>query len=138
MPADPDCLFCRIVSGELPSTRIDEDDRVVAFMDINPATRGHVLVVPREHSTDLTEIPDEDLEAVVLMARRIAVRQKDRLGADGVNLLNSCGRVAWQTVFHFHMHAIPRYAGDPLRLPWEPAPGDRDDIASAAEALTGE
>jgi histidine triad (HIT) family protein len=138
MPADPDCIFCRIISGELPSTRIDEDERVIAFMDINPATRGHVLVVPREHAADLTEIADEDLEAVVRMARRVAVRQQERLGADGVNLLNSCGRVAWQTVFHFHMHAIPRYAGDPLRLPWEPAPGDRDEIASAAEDLTGE
>jgi histidine triad (HIT) family protein len=138
MPADPDCIFCRIISGELPSTRIDEDERVIAFMDINPATRGHVLVVPREHAADLTEIADDDLEAVVRMARRVAVRQQERLGADGVNLLNSCGRVAWQTVFHFHMHAIPRYAGDPLRLPWEPAPGDRDEIASAAEDLTGE
>jgi histidine triad (HIT) family protein len=137
MPADPDCLFCRIVSGELPSTRVDEDERTVAFMDINPATRGHVLVVPREHAADLTEIPHDDLAAVTEMARRVAVRQKDRLGADGVNLLNSCGQVAWQTVFHFHMHVIPRYAGDPLRLPWEPAPGDREEIASAAQELTG-
>ena len=138
MAADPDCLFCRIVSGELPSTRIDEDERTVAFMDINPATRGHVLVVPREHSADITEIAAEDLAAVAAMGQRLAVRQKERLGADGVNLLNSCGRVAWQTVFHFHLHVIPRYAGDPLRLPWEPAPGDRDVIAAAARDLTGE
>jgi histidine triad (HIT) family protein len=137
MAADPDCLFCRIVSGELPSTRIDEDERTVAFMDINPATRGHVLVVPREHSADVTEIAAEDLAAVAAMGQRLAVRQQERLGADGVNLLNSCGRVAWQTVFHFHLHVIPRYAGDPLRLPWEPAPGDRDEIAAAARDLTG-
>lgn len=137
MAADPDCLFCRIISGELPSTRVDEDERTVAFMDINPATRGHVLVVPREHSADLLEVGDDDLAAVVSMARSIAQRQKDRLGADGVNLLNSCGQVAWQTVFHFHLHVIPRYAADPLRLPWEPAPGDREDIASAARDLSG-
>jgi histidine triad (HIT) family protein len=137
MATDPDCLFCRIVSGELPSTRIDEDERTVAFMDINPATRGHVLVVPREHSVDLTEIAEDDLAAVGSMAKQIALRQKERLGADGINLLNSCGRVAWQTVFHFHVHVIPRYATDPLRLPWEPAPGDRDEIAAAAQVLTG-
>ena len=138
MAADPDCIFCRIVSGELSSTRIDEDERTVAFMDINPATRGHVLVVPREHSTDLLDIEAEDLAAVAAMGQRLAHRQKQRLGADGVNLLNSCGQVAWQTVFHFHLHVIPRYAGDPLRLPWEPAPGDRDEIAAAARELTGD
>ena len=136
MATDPDCLFCRIASGELPSTRVDEDERTVAFMDINPATRGHVLVVPREHSTDLTEIAQDDLAAVAAMAKRIALRQKERLGADGINLLNSCGKVAWQTVFHFHVHVIPRYATDPLRLPWEPAPGDREEIAVAARELT--
>ena len=137
MAADPDCVFCRIVSGELPSTRIDEDERTVAFMDINPATRGHVLVVPREHSVDVTEIADEDLAAVASMGQRLARRQKERLGADGVNLLNSCGQVAWQTVFHFHLHVIPRYEDDPLRLPWVPGPGDPGEIADAAKAITG-
>jgi histidine triad (HIT) family protein len=136
MAADPDCIFCRIAAGELPSTRVDEDERTIAFMDINPATRGHVLVIPREHSTDLLDIPAEDLAAVAGMGQRIAARATERLGADGVNLLNSCGRVAWQTVFHFHLHVIPRYAGDPMRLPWEPAPGDRDEIAGAARALS--
>jgi histidine triad (HIT) family protein len=137
MPADPDCLFCRIVAGEIPSTRVDEDERTVAFMDINPATRGHALVVPREHSTDLHEIGAEDLAACAAMAKRVAARARDRLGADGVNLLNSCGQAAWQTVFHFHVHVIPRYANDPLRLPWVPGPGDRDEIAAAAQALSG-
>jgi histidine triad (HIT) family protein len=132
-----DCLFCKIVAGEIASTRVDEDERTIAFMDINPATRGHVLVVPREHSGDLLEIAPADLQACALAAQRIAKRLYDRLGADGVNLINSCGQVAWQTVFHFHVHVIPRYAGDPLRLPWTPAPGDRDEIAAAAQALTG-
>ena len=134
---DPDCLFCKIASGEIPATRVREDERTIAFMDINPATRGHLLVIPREHAADLLEIGDEDHAACLQAARELAQRAKDRLGADGVNLLNSCGRDAWQTVFHFHVHVIPRYVGDPLRLPWVPEPGDRDEIAAAAAALTG-
>ena len=137
MAADLDCLFCKIVAGEIPSTRVDEDERTVAFMDINPATRGHLLVVPREHSTDLLEIGADDLCACARMAQKLAARVRERLGADCVNLLNSCGRAAWQTVFHFHVHVIPRYDGDPLRLPWVPGPGDRDEIAAAAAALSG-
>jgi histidine triad (HIT) family protein len=135
MAADPDCLFCKIVAGEVPATRVAEDERTIAFMDINPATRGHLLVVPREHAADLLEIDPEDLAAVAKSAKQLAQRVKDRLHADGVNLLNSCGQAAWQTVYHFHVHVIPRYQGDPLRLPWQPAPGDREEIAEAAAAL---
>ena len=130
-----DCIFCRIISGEIPGQIVDEDERTVAFMDINPATRGHALVVPRQHARDLLEIEPEDLKATILAAQRLARRVHERLGADGVNLLNSCGNAAWQTVFHFHIHVIPRYAGDPLRLPWTPAEGDPDEIAAAAQAL---
>jgi histidine triad (HIT) family protein len=133
--SDPDCLFCKIVAGELPAQVVAEDERTVAFMDINPATRGHLLVVPREHSRDLLEVASEDLSATALAAQRLAVRVSQRLGADGVNLLNSCGQAAWQTVFHFHIHVIPRYQGDPLRLPWVPGPGDAEEIAAAAAAL---
>jgi histidine triad (HIT) family protein len=135
--SDPDCLFCKIVAGEIPATRVREDERTVAFMDINPATRGHLLVVPRAHAADLLEVGEEDLAACAAAAKELAATIGERLGADGVNLLNSCGRAAWQTVFHFHVHVIPRYAGDPLRLPWTPAPGDRDEIAAAASAITG-
>jgi histidine triad (HIT) family protein len=92
--------------------------------------------VPREHAADVLEIGDEDLAACAAAAKELAALVKERLHADGVNLINSCGREAWQTVFHFHIHVIPRYAGDPLRLPWTPAPGDRDEIAAAAAALT--
>jgi histidine triad (HIT) family protein len=138
VPAAPrDCLFCKIVAGEIPATRVREDERTVAFMDINPATRGHLLVVPREHAADLLDISAEDLAACAAAARELAALVSDRLGADGVNLLNSCGRAAWQTVFHFHLHVIPRYEGDPLRLPWTPEPGDRDAIAATAAELTG-
>jgi histidine triad (HIT) family protein len=132
---DPDCLFCKIVAGEIPSTIVAEDERTVAFMDINPATRGHALVVPRAHARDLLSLPAEDLAACASAAQRLAGRAKEALGADGVNLLNSCGPAAWQTVFHFHLHVIPRYEDDPLRLPWSPASGDADEIAAAAAAL---
>ena len=133
---DPDCLFCKIVAGEIPSTRVREDERTIAFMDINPATRGHLLVVPRDHAADMFEVGAEDLAAYATAAQELAVRVKERLGAGGVNVLNSCGRAAWQTVFHFHLHVIPRYPGDPLRLPWTPEPGDRGEIAAAAADLT--
>jgi histidine triad (HIT) family protein len=134
---DPDCIFCKILAGELPATIVDEDERTVSFMDINPATRGHVLVIPRAHSEDLMSIDLDDLCAVAVASQRQAARAKERLRADGVNLVNSCGSVAWQTVFHFHVHVIPRYSGDPLRLPWVPAPGDPAEIAAAAQELTG-
>ena len=135
MAADPDCIFCKIVAGDLPGTKVHEDDRTVAFMDINPATRGHLLVVQRNHAKDLLEVEDDDLAAVSATAKRLAARIKERLGADGVNLLNSCGAAAWQTVYHFHIHVIPRYDDDPLRLPWVPGPGDGDEIAAAAQEL---
>jgi histidine triad (HIT) family protein len=130
------CVFCKILAGELPGTFVGEDERTVAFMDINPATRGHVLVIPRAHTVDLLSIDPDDLRAVALASQRQAVRAKERLGAEGVNLLNSCGALAWQTVLHFHMHVIPRYADDPLRLPWVPVPGDPGEIAAAAQELT--
>ncbi len=130
-----DCIFCKIVAGELPATIVDEDERTLSFMDINPATRGHALVIPRQHSRDLMEIDAEDLAAVTLAAQRLARRVQSRLGADGVNLINSCGQAAWQTVFHFHMHVVPRYEDDPLELPWVPAPGEPAEIAAAAAAL---
>jgi histidine triad (HIT) family protein len=136
-PADPDCLFCKIVAGEIPATIVAEDERTIAFMDINPATRGHALVVPRAHARDVHAIDTEDLKAVVAAAQQLAAKALERLGADGVNLLNSNGAAAWQTVFHFHMHVIPRYEDDPLRLPWIPSPGDTDEIATAGAQLAG-
>jgi histidine triad (HIT) family protein len=130
-----DCLFCGIVAGSIPSETIDSDERTLAFMDINPATPGHALVVPRAHSTGLLEIESADLEATTLAAQRLTRRMKEVLGADGINVLNACGAAAWQTVFHFHLHLIPRYEDDPLKLPWIPEGGDRDEIAAIAEKL---
>ncbi len=131
----PDCIFCQIVAGELPAEIVDEDERTIAFMDINPATRGHALVIPRRHATNLLEVEPDDLAATMAAAARLARRVTERLGADGINLLNSCGSAAWQTVFHFHLHVIPRYRDDPLQLPWTPRPGDADEIAGAAAQL---
>ena len=133
-----DCLFCGIVAGDVPGQIVDSDEHTVAFMDINPATRGHALVVPRRHSADLMEVSDEDLTQTMLAARRLARRISDTLEPDGFNILNSCGPAAWQTVFHFHVHVIPRYADDPLKLPWVPGPGDADEIAAVAEQLRDE
>jgi histidine triad (HIT) family protein len=130
-----DCIFCKIVAGEIPALVLEQDEHTLTFMDIAPATRGHALVIPKRHATDLWEIEPAELSAVAEAAQRQALRVRDRLGADGVNLLNSCGPAAWQTVFHFHMHVIPRYAGDPLKLPWEPTPGDMDEIAAVADEL---
>ncbi len=133
--SDQDCIFCKIIAGELPAQIVDETEHTIAFMDINPGTRGHLLVIPRRHSRDLLEIEADDLSATIAGAQKMARRVKERLSADGVNLLNACGEAAWQTVFHFHIHVIPRYADDPLRLPWEPKPGDEDEIAAVADEL---
>src|SRR3712207_1803018 len=133
MPADPDCIFCKIVAGELPGTVVDSDERTVSFMDINPATRGHALVIPREHTKDVLTIGDDDLAACAAAARRLARKATENLGADGVNVLNACGSAAWQTVFHFHLHVIPRYEDDPLKLLWIPDQGDQDEIKRAGE-----
>jgi histidine triad (HIT) family protein len=133
-----DCLFCGIVDGSVPSEMIDSDERTVAFMDIAPATPGHALVIPRKHSADLLEIEADDLTATTLAAQRLARRMKDALDADGIDLINACGAAAWQTVFHFHIHVVPRYQDDPLKLPWIPEEGDKAEIAETARKLRGE
>jgi histidine triad (HIT) family protein len=115
-----DCIFCSIVAGDMPSVRVHEDERTIAIMDIFPATRGHVLVIPRAHAADVHHVPDEDLAACALVARDLAGRAVAGLGADGVTIMQSNGAAAWQTVFHYHVHVIPRYDGDPLVLPWTP------------------
>jgi histidine triad (HIT) family protein len=132
-----DCIFCKIVAGELPATKVDEDERTLAFMDINPWARGHALVIPKAHARDLGEIGEDDLAACAAMAKRVALRQRERLGADGVNLLNAFGAAAWQSVFHFHFHVIPRYEGDPLRLPTTPGKAEPEELAAVAEELKG-
>jgi histidine triad (HIT) family protein len=132
-----DCIFCSIVAGDAPATIVDEDEHTIAFMDIHPWTRGHALVIPREHHKNLYEIDDQTLCQVMTAAKRLALQVRDALNADGVNLLNSAERAAWQTVFHFHVHVIPRYEDDPLELPVRPQEGDPDEIKEIAEKLRG-
>ena len=132
-----DCLFCGIVAGEVPAEIVDSDEHTVAFMDINPATRGHALVVPRVHSRDLLEIADDDLQRTILAARRLVRRIDATLEPDGFNLLNATRPAAWQSVFHFHMHVIPRYDDDPLKLPWIPREAEPQEIARVADRIRG-
>ena len=134
---ETDCVFCKIVAGEIPAQRVDEDEHTVAFMDLNPWTRGHALVVPRTHTPNLYEIDDEELARANAAARRLALRMRDRLGCDGINVLNSCEPAAWQTIFHFHLHVIPRYDDDPLELPTRPQEADPDALEEIADILRG-
>jgi histidine triad (HIT) family protein len=133
------CVFCGIVAGTIPCAKVAEDATTFAFMDIDPGSDGHLLVVPKRHSADLVAISADDLAATTLAAQRIAIVALTELGADGVNLLNCCGAEAWQTVFHFHLHVIPRYREkdkDRLKLPFEPGiPSDADAIAERARVL---
>jgi histidine triad (HIT) family protein len=132
-----DCLFCGIVAGDVPAQIVDSDEHTVAFMDINPATRGHALVVPRTHSTDLMDVADEDLERTMLAARRLVTKMEAALEPDGFNVLNACRPAAWQTIFHFHLHVIPRYDDDPLKLPWIPRGAPEEEIAAVADRIRG-
>ena len=140
MRAEPNCIFCGIVAGEISSTTIALSERAIAFMDINPVTPGHALVVSRSHATDLFDVTADDLAASVHLAQQVAGRAKDRLGADGVNLLHCSGDAAFQTVFHFHIHVIPRFKDEPgkdrIGLPWESAPSNPEEIAQIGDLLS--
>jgi histidine triad (HIT) family protein len=135
--ADEDCIFCKVLQGEIPAQVVDEDEHTVALLDINPWTRGHALVIPRRHARDLLEISDGDLANVAVAAKRLAARMRERLRCDGLDLLNATGQAAWQTIFHFHVHVIPRYEDDPLQLPTRPERADDDELAAVADELRG-
>jgi histidine triad (HIT) family protein len=132
-----DCIFCAIARGEGPAEVVDEDEHTVAFLDINPWTRGHALVIPRAHSRNLYEVGEDDLHRAASAAKRLSLRMRDRLRCDGINLLNACEPVAWQTVFHFHVHVIPRYDDDPLSLPTRPQHAESDELRTVADELRG-
>jgi histidine triad (HIT) family protein len=135
--ADDDCIFCAIAAGDGPAEIIEQDEHTVAFMDINPWTRGHALVIPKKHAKNIFEIEDEELEYVAVAVKRLATRIRDTLHCDGINLLNSAEPAAWQTVFHFHVHVIPRYEDDPLQLPGKPMDVDQDELAQIAAEIRG-
>lgn len=134
MIVDSECIFCKIVAGEIPSTKVYEDDKVLSFMDINPVGRGHLLVIPKNHYPTVFDIPEQDLAAVFGAARRIASAQRKVLDMPGLNLIQSNGRAASQIIDHFHLHLIPRWPGDSLSklMEWELKPGNMDEIGELA------
>jgi histidine triad (HIT) family protein len=135
--ADPNCIFCKVLAGEIPGEQIDSDERTLTVMDINPATRGHAVVISRTHAENLFELDDDDLLAVMVATRRVADRMRATLQPAGFNVLHNIGRAAWQSIFHFHVHVIPRYENDPLQLPWLPEPADPQALARVAAEIRG-
>jgi histidine triad (HIT) family protein len=127
-----DCVFCRIRDGRIPSTRVYEDARTIAFMDINPLNEGHCLVIPREHAATLFEADEGDLRAAIATAQRVARAIRDALRPDGLNMLQANGAAAFQSVPHFHLHLVPRWQGDGKGFDWPVVPGDRGRIEAAA------
>ena len=128
-------MFCAIVAGRSPGHIVYEDEGAVAFMDINPATDGHTLVVPRAHAKDLWDIGEEEAARLMAATVRVATKIRKALNPDGVNVMHATGAAAFQSVFHFHLHVVPRWYHDPLRLPWVPRPGDRTKIAEIAQKI---
>jgi len=127
-----DCVFCRIVRGEAPADVVYEDDKAMAFMDINPATPGHTLLIPKQHFRNVFDLDEEVAAHLMRVAVRLAPVIKEAMGADGLNILNANERAAFQSVFHFHLHLIPRWFDDGIRPPWISRPGDPAEIKAAA------
>ncbi|HKJ50366.1 MAG TPA: HIT family protein [Gammaproteobacteria bacterium] len=130
-----DCIFCKIIGGEIPCFRLYEDEDTLAFMDINPASPGHALVIPREHAVDVHAISDGAIAATVISAKKVAAAIDRTLRPQGLNLLQCNGEAAGQSVFHFHMHVLPRSEGDDLEMNWGLQAGDLDEIAALAERI---
>jgi histidine triad (HIT) family protein len=124
------CVFCAIVAGQAPAHRLLEDEHTVSFLNIAPATVGHALVVPRRHADDLWDLEDEEHAQVARAAGRVARLLRVALQPAGVNLVHATGSAAWQTVFHFHLHVVPRYRSDELQVMWQATPVDDADLAA--------
>ena len=137
MSPQTECIFCKVIAGEIPGEVVDSDDHTLTVMDINPATRGHVVVITRTHAENLLELNDEGLMAAMTTVRRVVHRMRDTLQPDGFNILHNIGRAAWQSIFHFHIHVIPRYKDDPLQLPWIPEPADPEELKRVAAEIRG-
>ena len=130
-----DCVFCKIRDGQIPSIKIYEDDRTLAFMDINPLNAGHCLVIPRAHAATLFEAEPVDLQAAITAAQKVARALREALAPDGLNMVQANGAAAFQSVPHFHLHLIPRWNNDGKGFDWKLVPGDRDQIMKAGERL---
>ncbi len=130
-----DCVFCKIIAGDIPAFKVYENDDTIAFMDINPLHPGHVLVIPREHSANVYEVSDEAIAAAARTARRVALAVNAVVDPDGLNVLQCNGPAAGQSVFHFHMHVLPRRLDDGAALNWEVIPGNMEEIGALAEKI---
>ena len=130
-----DCVFCKMIAGEIPCFKLHEDDDTLAFMDINPASEGHALVIPKEHSADVHGISDAAISSTVVTAKKIASAIEKTLNPGGLNLVQCNGPAAAQSVLHFHMHVLPRKEGDELKLNWGLQPGDMNAIGKLAERI---
>ncbi len=114
------CIFCKIANGEIPSATLYEDDDFRVILDVNPAAKGHALILPKAHAANILEIPEETLEKAAVLAKKAAAKLMDGLQCDGMNVLQNNGTAAGQTVYHFHIHLIPRYESDGMGMGWKP------------------
>lgn len=130
-----DCIFCKIIAGGAPASKVYEDETVIAILDIFPWTRGHTLVIPRKHAATIWEISLSDATAVMRAAHRLAPAIRDAVGAEGMNLLQSNGRTAWQSVDHLHLHLIPRWPDDGLTPPATPGMADPEEVERTARTI---
>ena len=131
-----DCIFCKIANGEIPSKTLYEDADFRVILDLSPATKGHALILPKEHAANIYELPEETAGKVFKLAKKLATKMTDKLGADGFNIVQNNGEIAGQTVFHFHLHLIPRYADDNQKILWNPTSPSAEDLAQIRELLS--
>ena len=132
------CIFCKIANGEIPSKTLYEDEKFRVILDLGPATKGHALILPKDHFANLYELPEEEAKDVIVLAKKMAAKMTEKLGCDGFNLVQNNGEVAGQTVFHFHMHLIPRYENDNAGILWEPGETTPEDMAEVKRLVDGE
>ena len=132
-----DCVFCMIRDGKIPSAKVYDDERTLAFMDINPLSRGHCLVVTKAHAATLYDAEVEDLKAAIATAKKVAGALRKALSPDGLNVLQANGAAAFQSVAHFHLHLIPRWTGDGKGFDWKLVPGIREEIMGTADRIRG-
>ncbi len=132
---DDNCIFCKIANGEIPSKTLYEDEEFRAILDLGPATKGHALLLPKEHYADLFELPEETAAKAIVTAKKIAAQMKDKLQCDGFNLVQNNGETAGQTVFHFHMHMIPRYKNDNQTIGWKPGEPSQEELEAIRKQI---
>ena len=130
-----DCIFCKIAGGEIPSYTVYEDNDFRAIMDIAPASKGHVIILPKVHAADVFELEEDIASKIYVVAQKIAKAVKEATGCDGVNILQNNGEAAGQTVFHLHMHVIPRWNNDGIKIKWVPGQADKTDIEAVASKI---